>query len=77
MVFETYTNLNKTIEEGNKATEKINELADNLILARNVVLYSMAFYASWTLLKRYLVKPFMSTYRFLSNQTQDMRGRVL
>jgi hypothetical protein len=69
MVFETYATLNKTIEEGNKATEKMNELADNLLLARNVLIYSMAFYASWTLLKKYLVKPFMSTYRFLSNQT--------
>jgi hypothetical protein len=69
MVFETSATLNKTIEEGNKATEKMNELADNLLLARNVLIYSMAFYASWTLLKKYLVKPFMSTYRFLSNQT--------
>jgi capsule polysaccharide export protein KpsC/LpsZ len=33
----------------------MNELADNLILARNVLVYSMAFYAGWTLLKKYLI----------------------
>ena len=58
MVFETISTMSKTVEEGHKATEKMNELADNLILARNLVVYSMAAYASYTILKKYFIKPF-------------------
>ena len=66
----------KTLEESQQATEKMNELADNLIFARDVALYSMAFYASYTILKKYLIQPFVSTFRFLRNQTMDMKSRV-
>ena len=47
--------LAKTVEEGQQATEKMNQIADNLILARNVVVYSMAFYASYTIFRNFFV----------------------
>jgi len=45
----------------------MNELADNMILARNIAVGSLAFYASYTLLKKHFVMPFLQTFRFLSN----------
>ena len=45
----------------------MNELADNFILARNIIVGGLAFYASYVLLKKYLIKPFVKTFKFLSN----------
>lgn len=60
------------MEQSNQATAKMNELADNFILARNIFVGSLAFYASVTLAKNLIVMPFIKTYRFLSNQTKNL-----
>lgn len=66
------TQINQTIEASNEASKKLNELTDNIILVRNIVVGSLAVYATWTLGRRYLVKPFLNTFRFLSNQTKNL-----
>jgi len=75
-MFDTIKNMSSAADQGSEAAAKMNTIADNLLLARDICVYGMAFYASYTLLKKYFVKPFMSTYRFLSNQCLDMKGRV-
>lgn len=67
---------NQTIEQSNQATAKMNELADNFILARNVFVGSLALYASVSLVKNFIVMPFIKTYRFLSNQTKNLEDSL-
>jgi len=50
----------------------MNELADNFILARNIFVGSLAFYASYTLVRKFVIKPFIKTFKFLSNQTKNL-----
>lgn len=64
--------LNQTIEEGNAAALKMNEIADNFILARNILVGSLAFYAGYSILTRFIIKPFVQTFKFLSNQTRNL-----
>ena len=68
--------LNQTIEESNQAALKLNELADNFILARNIFIGTLAFYASYTILKKYIIKPFVKTFKFLSNQTKNLKNAL-
>lgn len=65
--------LNQTIEEGNAAALKMNEIADNFILARNILVGSLAFYAGYSILTRFVIKPFVQTFKFLSNQTRNLK----
>lgn len=50
----------------------MNEIADNFIWVRNVFVGSLALYASYTLAKKFIVKPFYRTYKFLSNQGKNL-----
>lgn len=59
--------INQTLEASNEAARKLNELTDNFILARNIIVGGLAFYAGWTILRKYIVKPFLNTFKFLSN----------
>lgn len=59
--------LNQTVEEANAAAIKMNEIADNFILARNIFIGSLAFYAGYNILMRFIIKPFVKTFKFLSN----------
>jgi len=59
--------INQTLEASNEAARKLNELTDNFILARNIVVGGLAFYAGWVILRKYLIKPFVKTFKFLSN----------
>ena len=68
----TYQQMNKTVEEAGQAAEKMNYIADNMILAGYALVGSLAFYAVTSLMKQYIIQPFLSTYRFLSNQTKNM-----
>ena len=70
------TQINQTIEASNEASKKLNELTDNIILVRNIVVGGLAVYATWTLGRRYLVKPFLNTFRFLSNQTKNLSAAL-
>ncbi len=65
--------LNATLEQSKQATEKMNELADNFILARNIFVGSLAFYATFSLVRKFIVKPFIKTFKFLSNQTKNLQ----
>ena len=56
-----------------RSVEKLNELTDNVILVRNICVGTLAVYAKWTLGRRYLIKPFLQTFRFLSNQAKDLQ----
>jgi hypothetical protein len=51
----------------------MNEIADNFILARNIFIGSLAFYAGYSILTRFIIKPFVKTFKFLSNQTRDLK----
>lgn len=64
--------MNATLEQSKQATEKMNELADNVILARNIFVGSLALYASLSLVRKFIVKPFIKTFKFLSNQTKNL-----
>jgi hypothetical protein len=59
--------LNDTLEQSKQATEKMNELADNVIFARNIFVGSLALYATLSLVRKFIVKPFVKTFKFLSN----------
>ena len=59
--------LNQTIEQSNQATAKMNELADSMIYARNTFVGGMTLFASFFILRRFLIGPFVKTYKFLSN----------
>ena len=64
--------INQTLEASNEAAKKMNELADNVILARNRIVGGLAVYASYMILRKYVIKPFIKTFKFLSNQTKNM-----
>ena len=61
------------MEASNEAAQKMNELADNFILARNIIVGGLAAYAGYVILRKYFLKPFFNTFKFLSNQTRDMQ----
>ena len=69
-------NMNKTIEESHQVMEKMDELTDNMILARNVAIGSLVAYAGFHILNRWFLTPFMSTFRFLVNQTSAVRDQL-
>jgi hypothetical protein len=54
----------------------MNELADNMIFARNLFVGSLALYASVSLLRNFIVMPFIKTYKFLSNQTRNLENSL-
>ena len=51
----------------------MNEIADNFILARNILIGTLAFYAGYSILTRFIIKPFVKTFKFLSNQTRNLK----
>jgi hypothetical protein len=62
-----FSAVSDTLESSQQASEKMNELADNMIMARNIFVGSLAVYAGYTLLRKYVIVPFLRTYRFLRN----------
>jgi hypothetical protein len=65
--------MSETIEASKMASEKMNEIADNMILARNVFVGTLAMYATYSLTRKFVFRPLAQTYRFLSNQTKDLQ----
>ena len=55
---------------------KVDELTDNMILARNIAIGSLVAYAGFHILNRWFLTPFMSTFRFLVNQTSAIRDQL-
>ena len=51
----------------------MNEIADNFIMARNILIGTLAFYAGYSILTRFIIKPFVKTFKFLSNQTRNLK----
>ena len=51
----------------------MNELTDNMILARNVAVGGLIAYAAYHIVNKYFLTPFWSTFRFLVNQTSVIR----
>ena len=47
--------MNKTVEEAGQAAEKMNYIADNMILAGYAVVGSLAFYAVTSLMRQYII----------------------
>ena len=68
--------MSQTMEQSNQASAKMNELADNFILARNIFVGSLALYASVSLVRNFFVMPFIKTFRFLSNQTKNLANSL-
>ena len=64
--------MSDTIEASNQAAKKMNELTDSMILARNIFVGTLAVYAGYSLLTKYVVSPLLQSYRFLTNQTKNL-----
>ena len=69
----TYNKMTETLDESQEVMGKMNELTDNMILARNVALGSLCAYAGFQILSKYFLTPFWSTFQFLINQTNAVR----
>ena len=69
--------MNATMKESEEAAQKMNELADNLILARNIVIGGLAVYAGFSIVRNFILMPFMRTYKFLSNQSRNLHGALI
>ena len=64
--------MTSTLAESNEAMEKMNFIADNFILAGYAIVGCLASYATYKIVTKYFIKPFASTYRFLTNQSRDV-----
>ena len=72
-MFDTFNKVNERLDESQEVMDKMNELTDNMILARNVAIGSLCAYAGYQILNTYFLTPFWSTFRFLINQTSAVR----
>jgi hypothetical protein len=59
--------INQTIGESHEAAHKLNEIADNFILVRNVVVGTVAFFSSYYILNKFVIRPMLQTTRFCKN----------
>ena len=64
--------MSDTIEASNQAAKKMNELTDSMILARNIFVGTLAVYAGYSLLTKFVVSPLLQSYKFISNQTKNL-----
>mgnify|MGYP006955093302 FL=1 len=67
--------MESTLQESEQAMEKMNYIADKMIFAGYCIVGCLASYATYKILTKWLIKPFASTYRFLTNQSRDVGGR--
>ena len=63
----------ETAEKGEMAAEKMNFIAEKMIWAGYAVVGTLASYATYKILTKFLIKPIRSTYRFLTNQSRDVK----
>ena len=75
-MFGTYNKMQSTLEESNEAAEKMNFIAEKMILAGYAIVGCLASYASYKILTKYIVKPFAHTYRFLTNQSGNVKAAL-
>mgnify|MGYP001626828109 CR=1 FL=1 len=68
--------MNETLQESEQAMEKMNYIADKMIWAGYAFVGCLASYATYKILTKYLIKPFRSTYRFLTNQSGNVREKL-
>lgn len=68
--------MNETLRESEIAAEKFNYIAEKMILAGYAIVGCLASYATYKILTKYLIKPFTSTYRFLTNQSGNVRSML-
>jgi hypothetical protein len=54
----------------------MNDLADSMILARNIVVGGLALFAGYTIVRKYVLEPFWRTFKFLSNMTADLKSNL-
>ena len=54
----------------------MNFIADRMILAGYAIVGCLASYATYKILTKFLVKPMLGTYRFLTNQSRDMASVI-
>jgi uncharacterized membrane protein len=54
----------------------MNEIADNFLLVRRVAVGAVCFFIGYTLVKRYIVRPAISTMKFLSNETKNLEKEL-
>ena len=73
---QTYKLANETLKESEAAIEKMNFIADKMIFVGYAVVGCLASYATYKILTKYLIKPAMSTYRFLTNQSRNVGDQV-
>ena len=73
---ETYKLMNTTLKESHDAADKMNFIADRMILAGYTVVGCLASYATYKILTKCLFKPMFRTYRFLSNQASDVSAKI-
>ncbi len=68
--------MNETLQESEQAMEKMNFIADKMIWAGYAFVGCLASYATYKILTKYLIKPFSSTYRFLTNQSGNVKEKL-
>ena len=68
--------MQETLRDGEKAAENMQYITDRMIWAGYALVGCLASYATYKILTKYLVKPIRSTYRFLTNQSQNM-GKMM
>ena len=64
--------MNETLIESELAAEKFNFIADKMIFAGYAIVGCLASYATYKILAKWIIKPAMSTYRFLTNQSRNV-----
>ena len=64
---EAYKTMQETLHDSNEAAEKMNYIADKMILAGYAVVGCLASYATYKILSKCIFKPMFRTYRFLRN----------
>ena len=64
--------MSDTIEASNQAAKKMNEITDSMILARNIFVGTLAVYAGYSLVTKFVVSPLLQSYKFISNQTKNL-----
>ena len=69
--------MNDTLQESELAAEKFNYIADKMIWAGYAVVGCLASYATYKIVTRFIIRPFWDTYRFLTNQSQDVQNVLL
>ena len=64
---ETFNNMSKATHSSAETATKMNEMFDNMVLARNITFGVFIHKVSTNIMKQVFVEPFKSTWGFIKN----------